>query len=146
MPTRKPVTGNQTTTGATADAVEERLVAFAEQLGTLVGTVQSKTEGWLDRDALGKQLAAIRDRASELLDQVNPTAGTLVAEKPNRGAPRKPTAKVTSSGTSSRGLVDAPGKRHRKPPPQTKVSRHASAPKTRVIGNPGLKTGRRGSR
>jgi hypothetical protein len=146
MPTRKLVTGNQTTSGTTTDAVEERLVAFAEQLGTLVGTVQAKTEGWFDREALGKQLADIRDRASELLDQVTQTAATGVAETPKRAAPPKPTAKVNSAGTSNRGLVDAPGKRHRKPPPQTKVSRHAGAPKTRGTGNPGLNIGRRGSR
>jgi hypothetical protein len=146
MATRKLVKGNPTTTGATTDAVEERLVAFAEQLGTLVGTVQAKTEGWLDREALETQLAAIRDRASELLDQMTPAAVTRAAGTSTSAARRMPTAKARSAAKSSRGLVDAPGKRHRKPPPQTKVSQHASAPKTRVIGNPGLKTGRRGSR
>jgi len=30
--------------------VEERVVAFAEQLGRLIGTVESKTEGWINQD------------------------------------------------------------------------------------------------
>jgi hypothetical protein len=137
------------------DAVEQRLIAFAEQLGTLVGTVQAKTEGWLDRDALGKQLATIRDNASELLDQVSPD----VLKRATATAKAKPTSKPTPTPTTnapkaaakppikaSRGLVDAPGKRHRKPPPQQRAGKHASGPKARVIGNPGLKTGRRGGR
>ena len=44
-------------TSATADVMEQRVVAFAEQLGRIVGTVQAKAEGWMDRDALNKQIA-----------------------------------------------------------------------------------------
>ena len=38
-------------TAMTAD-MEQRVLAFAEQLGRIVGTVQAKTEGLVDRDAL----------------------------------------------------------------------------------------------
>jgi hypothetical protein len=148
MARQQPTSKDQSTTDTTTtDAVEQRLVAFAAQLGTLVGTVQAKTDGWLDRDALAKQLGDIRDRASELLGQVNPTALKRVAATPGRVPTPSPKAKAAAGAAkSARTMVDAPGKRHRKPPPQTKVGKHASEPKARVIGNPGLKTGRRSAR
>jgi hypothetical protein len=34
---------------STANALEQRVVAFAEQLGRIAGTVQAKAEGWMDR-------------------------------------------------------------------------------------------------
>ena len=43
-------TSDQTIQGSittATDPVEQRLVAFAEQLGRIVGTVQAKAEGWL---------------------------------------------------------------------------------------------------
>jgi hypothetical protein len=36
----------------TVDGLEERVLAFAEQLGRIAGTVQAKTAGWMDGDAL----------------------------------------------------------------------------------------------
>ena len=45
-------TSDQTIRGSATsatDPVEQRLVAFAEQLGRIVGTVQAKADGWLDR-------------------------------------------------------------------------------------------------
>ena len=94
-----------------AEAMEQRVVAFAEQLGWLVGTVQSRTEGWMDRATLSKQLTSVRDGAAALLRQIG--AG------PTKGSPRKPKAGVTSPSVNGRsgGLVDAPGKKHRKPLP-----------------------------
>ena len=88
-----------TTTG---DAMEQRLVAFAEQLGRIAGTFQAKAEGWLDREALTKQIASVRDSATELLEQL---AG---------GSKRNPAALRKTKGRSG-GVVDAPGKKHRKP-------------------------------
>ena len=55
----------------TSDHIEEKVVAFAGQLGFLIGTVQAKAEGWLDRTALSKTIGQIRDSAADLLDQVN---------------------------------------------------------------------------
>ena len=34
------------------------------------GTVQAKAEGWMDREALNKQIAGVRDSAAELLEQL----------------------------------------------------------------------------
>ena len=55
---------------------------FAEDLGRLLGSAQSKAEGWLgQRQLIAKQLVQIRDTASELLSQM--TGG---------GAGRRPAA------------------------------------------------------
>jgi hypothetical protein len=45
------------TNGATttANAMEQRVLAFAGQLGRIAGTLQAKAGGWMDRDALTKQ-------------------------------------------------------------------------------------------
>jgi hypothetical protein len=114
--------GKQTTTTAatstassiTGDAMEQRVVAFAEQLGRIVGTVQARAEGWMDRDALNKQIAGVRDSAAELLDQLagSVKSMTRTAKKAAAGA----TPKASSKGRSG-GVVDAPGKKHRKPTP-----------------------------
>ena len=55
----------------TTDAMEQRVIAFAEQLGRIYGTVQAKAEGWMDREALNKQIAGVRDSAAELLEQLS---------------------------------------------------------------------------
>ena len=109
----------------TTDAMEQRVVAFAEQLGRMVGTVQAKTEGWMDRDALNTQIASVRDSAAELLEQLKTSvtsaaAGLTSAEQKAAPAPRK------SKGRSG-GVVDAPGKKHRKPTPKDPRAQAASA-------------------
>jgi len=93
--------------GAPATEVEERVLAFAEQLGRIAGTVQAKTSGWIDGDALKKELARVRDGAADLLHQLTGDATTVAKKKPMGGtAPRR------SQGRSG-GIVDAPGKKHR---------------------------------
>jgi hypothetical protein len=95
--------------GAAADGLETRVLAFAEQLGTIAGAVRAKTAGWIDGDALKQELARVRDGASDLLQQL--TAGApAVAVSPRTGGP----ALRRSRGRSG-GVVDAPGKRHRPP-------------------------------
>jgi len=96
---------------ATADAIERRVVAYAEQLGWLVGTVQAKAEGWLDRDTLTKQISSIRDGAADLLERIAADDGGEAAEP--SAAPRRGMNKGRSGG-----VVDAPGKKHRRPMPQ----------------------------
>lgn len=95
----------------TAGAMEQRVVAFAEQLGRIAGTVQAKAAGWLDREALTRQLASVRDGAVELLEQL--------AGDATKGSKRTPAATVALGRTKGRsgGVVDAPGKKHRKPMP-----------------------------
>jgi hypothetical protein len=112
--------GKQTKAGKTtakasgvtpADAMEQRVLAFAEQLGRLAGTVQSKAEGWMDRETLNKHLASVRDGAADLLEQL--ADGVTPASTDQPPAPAAPTGAKGRSG----GVVDAPGKKHRKPLP-----------------------------
>ena len=111
----KRTKGGATTTNAsgatTADAMEQRVVAFAEQLGRIAGTIQAKAEGWMDRETLNKQIASVRDGAAHLLEQL--AGGATKAPK------KKPAAAAARGGNKGRsgGVVDAPGKKHRKAAP-----------------------------
>jgi hypothetical protein len=112
-------------TAATADAMEQRVLAFAEQLGRIVGTVKAKTEGWMDRDTLNKQIAGVRDSATELLEQLktgvsNAASGEKPAMVDGKPATKNATDVAAASGSKGRsgGIVDAPGKKHRKPTPR----------------------------
>jgi hypothetical protein len=96
----------------TVDGLEERVLAFAEQLGRIAGTVQAKTAGWMDGDALKKELARVRDGAAELLQQLTADAPPPVAVGTGSGGP----APTKTRGRSG-GIVDAPGKKHRRPMP-----------------------------
>ena len=91
--------------------VEPMAIALAEQLGSFLGKVQKKADGWLENEALATQVTQIRDRATSLLKQMNraraeAAEGRLAATKRQRRAGDKA------------GVVDAPVKRLRKPPPQ----------------------------
>jgi ElaB/YqjD/DUF883 family membrane-anchored ribosome-binding protein len=120
-----------------SDLIEESVVAFAEQLGSLVGTVQGRAEGWLDRKELSKEVGRIRDSASSLLDEMNRRFTVQ----------RRAAAKQTTPPTRpSRGPVDAPGKRHRKPTPQEPIDKHMGEPRGKQMGQKNVKTGRRGGR
>ena len=105
--TRQADSKTTTSGSTTADPIEQRLVAFAEQLGWITGTVQAKAEGWMDRETLKKQITSVRDGAARLLEQL---ADVTKATK----TPAAETARKESKGRSG-GVVDAPGKRRRKP-------------------------------
>ena len=65
--TRRTKSAMRTTdaSGATTpDTMEQRVVAFAVQLGRIAGTFQAKAEGWMDRETLKKQIgrASCRER------------------------------------------------------------------------------------
>jgi hypothetical protein len=93
------------------DGVEERVLAFAEQLGRFAGTMQAKTAGRMDGDTLKKELARVRDGAADLLQQ-------LTADAPAAAENRLTAeAAIRSSRGRSGGIVDAPGKKHRPPMP-----------------------------
>ena len=99
-----------TKSATTADALEQRAMALAEELGRIAGTLHARAEGWMDRDTLAKQIASVRDSAAALLEQV--TGATKTAPEEPSAAPALKNPKGRSGG-----VVDAPGKRHRKPPP-----------------------------
>ena len=50
---------------------------------------------------------------------------------------------ATSATRLSRGPVDAPGKRHRKPPPQERIDKHMGEPEGKQMGQKSGKTGKR---
>ncbi|HZR23472.1 MAG TPA: hypothetical protein VFA59_07800 [Vicinamibacterales bacterium] len=100
--------------------IEQRVVAFAEQLGWLVGAAQAKTEGWLEQAQMRDQLTRIRDAASDLLKQL-PKLPSTESKPPS-------TAKKTASAAApvTVDAVHAPGKRHRKPVPSRRGVKHSN--------------------
>ena len=121
--------------------VEERVVAFAEQLGRLIGTVESKTEGWINQDqkAFRDQLTQLRDGAAELLSLLGGAlASGRAAAKPQKTQPKAPPSVGRSGGT-----VDAPGKTHRKKAKGARGAKHSDETISKIKG---AKTMRRGDR
>jgi hypothetical protein len=120
-PTAKPDTSG-TSAIPSADAIEQRVVALAEQLGRLVGTVQARADGWMDVPALQEQVARIRDGATGLLGQLGTGSKTRGRKSSAKGGVRAKATKATrvTAGRSG-GKVDAPGKKHRKPAPSRRV-------------------------
>jgi len=108
---RNSSTAPSTSGTPTADVLEKQVVAFAEQLGRIAGTVHAKTAGWMDGDALKKELARVRDGAADLLQRLTADAQDVAENRPTAGP-----ATRRSRGRSG-GIVDAPGKKHRPPTP-----------------------------
>src|SRR5436189_4854105 len=55
----------------TASSGEQKIEAFAEDLGRVLGTARAKADSWLgQRQAIVKQLTQLRDEASTLLNQL----------------------------------------------------------------------------
>jgi hypothetical protein len=126
--TRADAAATNASHATAAERMEQRVVAFAEQLGRMVGTIQMRAEGWMDRDALNTQLVSVRDGAAHLLQQL---AGSVAASKV------KPTAAAAARKRNkgrSGGVVDAPGKRHRKqaPPDPGATNARSQAGKVRA--------------
>lgn len=120
--------------------LEPRVVALAEQLGGFLGRVQAKADGWLDNEALRSQVARIRDGAADLLKHVNRAsqAARRTAAKYAPGAK----AAAAPQPRASRGPVDAPGKRHRKPPPQERIDKRMGEPVGKKKGQKQFKVGK----
>jgi hypothetical protein len=123
--------------GSTSDLVADKLVALAEQLEVLVGTVQAKAEGRLDPTRLTSTIGRIQDSAADLLAHLNREDTVL-------NTPAQRTA--TSPARRSRGPVDAPGKRHRKPLPQERLDRKTGEPSGKQMGQKNFQRGRRSGR
>ena len=117
--------------------VEERVIALAHQLGRLIGTVERKAEGWLDQDALHKQVTQIRDGADELLDHLR---GAIAS---GRAAAKPGSTRASAPADRSGGTVDAPGKAHRKPTASARGAKHSDSTISKIKG---AKTMRRGNR
>ena len=151
MATRKTASKDSSEASATnpGDPIEAQVVAFASQLGFMVGTVQAKAEGWLDRKTLSQEISRIRDKATALLDRVNGEITAAAAAAQRSAASSRQDAKQTAAGSDARpgrGPVDAPGKRHRRPPPQERLDKRMGEPEGKHMGQKSARTGRRGGR
>ena len=126
------------------EGVEPMVLALAEQLGTFLGRVQARAEGWLENETLREQVGQIRDGALNVLKQVNRAseeARKAVARQMPK-ATAKPAAKKTKATPRSGGTVDAPGKRHRKPPPQESINKRMGEPSGKQAGQKQFGLGR----
>lgn len=121
--------------------VEPMVIALAEQLGSFLGRVQKKADGWLENEALRQQVSQIRDGAADLLKQVGKAGGA--ARKSAATPARKSKAKAAQKARSG-GMVDAPGKRHRKPPPHELFDPRLGEPMGKQMGQKSLKRRGRG--
>lgn len=143
---------NETAAANTGDIVEQKVVALAEQLGWFLGRVQAKADGWLDNDALRAQVGQIRDGAADLLEQVNRTATAAkkavvktasgVTADLRAARPAMKSAATPPKKKASRGPVDAPGKRHRKPPPQERLDKRMGEVQGKKAGQKAFKVGK----
>lgn len=124
--------------GQSDEAGDAKIVILAEKLGWLLGKAQKQADALPSREALTKQLLRLRDGANDLLDQISRAR----AARKKRIAKRKKKA----NPKASRGLVDAPGKRHRRPPPSERVDLHMSMPAAKKLGKKDLQTNMRSRR
>ena len=118
---------SKSTVSSETGPLERQVLAFAEQLGYVAGSIQSRTEGLVDRKALSRQVASVRDGAKQLLDQLASGVKSRVRRTP--ATPKRPVRKARSGGA-----VDAPGKKHRKPAPAGPPASLARARNTQVNG------------
>ncbi len=124
-----------------SNPIEQRLTAFAEQLGWMAGTIHAKAEGWMDGDTLSKQIASVRDGATQLLDQLRQGVSSATEKRSAVATARRP-----SKGRSG-GVVDAPGKKHRKPPAAGVAAKVANSQAAKLrAAKPMVKTNRRRGR
>lgn len=157
----------------TAQSVEPLIVSLAGQLGTLLGKARGTADGWLESEAVRKQVSQIRDGATQLMEQVNKagtaarktavTSGaaafktavkagtaarkTAVGLMPGAKAKKaKKSTAATKAKNRSGGTVDAPGKRHRKPPPDELFDKRLGEPMGTQMGQKNLKRRGQGDR
>jgi hypothetical protein len=71
-------------------------------------------------------------------------AARKVTQRDQSSAAAKQTA--TSATRLNRGPVDAPGKRHRKPPPQEPIDKRLGEPRGKQMGQKSFKAGLRRGR
>ncbi len=155
----KAAQADQTVVDTAADAVEPMVIALAEQLGTVLGRVRRQTDGWMANESLRQQVSQIRDGATQLLERVNTAvrqgsqqAGAAARSSAAKLMPKKASAKKAKKAKKSAsqrkarsgGVVDAPGKRHRRPPPDELFDKRLGEPMGKQMGQKHLKRRPRG--
>ena len=106
----RSVSGSMSARSATDVAIRKRVVALAEKMGRMVASAQTQAEGWLSRKVLSEQLLELRAGANELLAHLG--VSSRARKRVTRPKSSSPKARARSGG-----VVDAPGKKHRKPLP-----------------------------
>lgn len=96
--------------------MEQTVTDFAEDLGRLLGSAQTKATAWLDqRENVAKELGHIRDTASSLLARLT-GVGAPPAKRRPRQSKISPTDAVASSTFAAAG-----GKRKRTMSPEARA-------------------------
>jgi hypothetical protein len=87
---------------------EDMLGDFAEELGRVLGTVQSRASSWLEqRKDIADQLTQIRDTANQYLQQLG-AEGTRLAERFEKARRGRPPASAKQAGPPPPGTDSAP--------------------------------------
>lgn len=92
-------------------------------------------------EAREAKVVVLAERLGSFLGRVTNKVSKARAAKPAKRATEKVAAK--SKGRSG-GVVDAPGKRHRRPPPQELFDPRLGEPMGKQMGQKNLKRGRTG--
>ncbi len=82
--------------------------------------------------------------ATKAIHQRDPKGSVIMATRTTTGNDRSDTGKATLR--AARGPVDAPGKRHRKPPPQESIDKRMGEPTGKKMGQKSFKNGMRRGR
>lgn len=116
-------TVTRTSAATTAQGVEQRLGAFAEQLGRMVGTIQAKAENLANPEALSRQLSSVRDGATHMLEQLTASVTTASKRKKTkvsakarkrRQAPAKPASTTRRRKAAGKRTAKATMKANRR--------------------------------
>lgn len=103
--------------GETA-GVDQRMIDFAEDLGSILGTAEKKATEWLSqRQAVADQLTKIRDTANELLLRLTGAGADVAAAVQRgrrRGRPPGSPNKTSARAAAGRGPGRPKGGRKRK--------------------------------
>ena len=143
------------------DGVEPMVIALAEQLGTFLGRVQKRADGWLENEALRQQVSQIRDGASQLLDRVNRAgtaarqSATTLATATKAAAKQAKNAPAASKATRTQPVAPrrtrregesaaAPAKRLRKPPAEELFDPRLGEPMGKQMGQKSVRNRRSG--
>jgi hypothetical protein len=87
-----------------AAGVEQRMVDFAEDLGTLLGSAQKKASEWMSqRQAVADQLTKIRDTANDLLSRLTGGGANMAVAVTRARRGRPPGSGRKAQGTAKKG-------------------------------------------
>jgi hypothetical protein len=120
-----------------ASSSEQKIEAFAEDLGRILGTARAKADSWLgQRQAIVKQLTQLRDEASSLLNQLGHRAaaagqrGRRVADSFVAGYQKRGPGRPKGS-KNKKGIIIVSGKRRRRKMSKAARAKISAAQKAR---------------